>query len=188
MGEFGRDNGLADVTGREICQYVWRTCYASFGGDSSVLVVLSVGPQADALVGLPEAPPNFIVRKSVPQLEVLARCDLVVMHGGANTLHEALGFALPLIVVPMFADQPGNARSVARSGAAITFSNPMETLSATTLRNAVEKLLDPHQGSPYRDAARALQGKLRSAGGVPRAADVILKHAPRPQVQHWGGA
>jgi len=178
FGDLGRLNGLAAVTGREVCQHVWRSCFEAFGESERMLVVLSVGPQEDALIGLPAAPANFVVRKSVPQLQVLAKCDAVVMNGGANTLHEALAFAVPLVAVPMFGDQPTNARALERSGAGAAFHNPMCTLSAATLRDAICTMLDPVSGRSYRNAACAVQQKLRDAGGVQKAADLILQHAP----------
>lgn len=33
--------------------------------------------------------------------EVLKRCHAFVTHGGNNSVHEALTFAVPMVVVPM---------------------------------------------------------------------------------------
>ena len=45
----------------------------------------------------------------VPQHEVLGRCDAVVCHGGSGTLIAALSLGVPVVVLPMGADQPDNA-------------------------------------------------------------------------------
>merc|ERR1712050_124437 len=97
----GENNGLAECTGKEITQHVFRTCFEALAGIEKVLVIMAVGPQEDALEGLPMAPANFILRDSVPQLEVLSLCHAFVTHGGANSVHEASNFGVPLVVVPL---------------------------------------------------------------------------------------
>merc|ERR1712151_495984 len=73
FGNMGRDNGLAEFTGKDICQHLWRTCAEAFGGDDSLLVVMSLGSMPDAWEGLPAVPHNFILRTAVPQVELLPR-------------------------------------------------------------------------------------------------------------------
>merc|ERR1712151_1271247 len=101
-----------DVTGKDFCRHVWTACMEALGGDDRLLVVMSLGGMPDALEGLPAVPDNFILRNAVPQLELLPRCSAFVTHGGANSMHEALLFGVPLVVVPMFADQPSNGESI----------------------------------------------------------------------------
>jgi UDP:flavonoid glycosyltransferase YjiC (YdhE family) len=47
----------------------------------------------------------------VPQTLLLPYCDLVVTHGGFNTVQSALSQGLPMIIVPLSADQPFNAEA-----------------------------------------------------------------------------
>jgi UDP:flavonoid glycosyltransferase YjiC (YdhE family) len=54
---------------------------------------------------LPEYPPNWQVNPKVNQQEVLSRADVFVSHGGSNSLHEAILFQVPMVVVPFFGDQ-----------------------------------------------------------------------------------
>jgi UDP:flavonoid glycosyltransferase YjiC (YdhE family) len=131
--EEGR-RSLSEYTGKEFCQQVWRTCFDAFGGDDAFLVIMTLGPMEDAPEGLPLTPANFLVRDAVPQIEVLRLCDAFVTHGGANGMHEALSLGVPMAVVPIFGDQPVNADTVARSGAGVSFRNPLSTLSTTSLR------------------------------------------------------
>mmetsp|Transcript_15080 Transcript_15080/g.43995 ORF Transcript_15080/g.43995 Transcript_15080/m.43995 type:complete len:197 (-) Transcript_15080:189-779(-) len=179
FGDFGRDNGLAEHTGKELLQHVFRTCFEALADDGGVLVVASVGPQPDVLEGLPAAPRNFILREAVPQLELLARCHAFVTHGGANSMHEALAFGVPLAVVPMFADQPLNADSVARAGAGFSFRKPLDTLTVLALRDAVRQLLDASDSNTYRAAAGAMMKRMGETGGVVRAAETILESSER---------
>ena len=45
----------------------------------------------------------------MPQHEILGRCAAVVSHGGSGTLVAALSLGVPVVVLPMGADQPDNA-------------------------------------------------------------------------------
>lgn len=50
-------------------------------------------------------PPNWQVHRKVDQQQVLSRADVFVSHGGSNSLHEAVLFAVPMVVAPFFGDQ-----------------------------------------------------------------------------------
>ena len=91
----------------------FATALAPLGGT----VVVSTGQtRPDALAPLP---PNVLVRRSVPQLEVLARAALFVTHGGMNSVNEAMYAGVPMLVVPQGADQPMVARRIAELGAGL---------------------------------------------------------------------
>mmetsp|Transcript_134550 Transcript_134550/g.429773 ORF Transcript_134550/g.429773 Transcript_134550/m.429773 type:complete len:505 (+) Transcript_134550:101-1615(+) len=177
FGDFARSNGLADLNGREFCQHVWRVCFEALGGDDRFLVVMSLGSMPDALDGLPDVPENFILRDAVPQMELLPRCSAFVTHGGANSMHEALAFGLPLAVVPMFGDQPTNAATVERCGAGVSFAQPMSTLTVEALRDAMASLVLDGEGNSFRKSAMEMSEKLRNAGGIPAAVGIIMKKA-----------
>lgn len=177
----GEARGIMEYTGKEFCQHVYRACFEAIGHDDSILAIVAMGSFGeDALADLPPPPWNFILRESVPQLDLLPMCDAFVTHGGANSMHEALSFGIPLAVVPVCGDQIWNAETVARSGAGFSFRYPLRTLTATSLRCALHELLplvDVSSESttsvsrnPYRDAANDIANKLSSAGGVSAAA------------------
>ena len=54
-------------------------------------------------------PKNIMLRASVPQLEVLKRADLFITHCGMNSTLETIKYAVPIIGLPLNADQPINA-------------------------------------------------------------------------------
>merc|ERR1711957_1136919 len=95
--------------GKEFCQQVWRICFDTLGGDKDLFVVMSLGAHEDSLENMPPTPSNFVLRDAVPQLEVLPLCDAFLTHAGANSMHEALSLGVPMVVVPVFGDQPVNA-------------------------------------------------------------------------------
>merc|ERR1712061_718923 len=142
------------------------------------LVVMALGNELDALEGMPPTPSNFILRRAVPQLQVLQRCDAFVTHGGANSVHEGLRFGVPLAVVPIFGDQPSNADAIEHAGSGKSFCHPLATLTSSSLRKAGLQLsASGDSGNTYRVAAQAMGTKIQAGGGVVAAADAILKHA-----------
>ena len=106
-----------------------------------VPVLLTTGEELD----LGPVPPNVRVERWVPQPEALARASLVVCHGGSGTVLGTLAAGIPLIILPLFADQLSNARMLAEAGAA-------RVVEPHELRAAI---LDPP--SPALDLARELR-------------------------------
>jgi MGT family glycosyltransferase len=115
-------------------------------------------------------PGDPLVVRYAPQLELLKKAAIVVMHGGLNTALETLMEGTPMIAIPKSFDQPAVAARLEWLGVAEVVS--VDNISAQQLRSALSKVLnDPS----YRNAASAVQQKLRSIRGPDRAADIIEK-------------
>lgn len=69
--------------------------------DRQYKVIVSKGPLADEY----ELPANAWGEGFLPQTALLPFVDLVVTHGGNNTVTETLSFGKPMIVLPLFGDQ-----------------------------------------------------------------------------------
>jgi MGT family glycosyltransferase len=150
----------------------YRMCFAAFGG-TPWRVVLSTG-HAVNLAELGRVPDNFVMRPSVPQLEVLERASVFVTHGGANSLMESFANGVPVVVLPQMAEQPLNAMRVAQLGLGLALQK--ESVTVERLREAVERV----ENEPgFREKARAMQQEMREAGGYRRAADAILAFRAR---------
>ncbi|RWS11940.1 UDP-glycosyltransferase 207A1-like protein, partial [Dinothrombium tinctorium] len=76
----------------------------------------------------------------LPQLEVLPLVDLVIFHGGSNTLIESLYYAKPMIVMPLFGDQHDNAQRVVEMNVGIKLN--AFTVEENELLNSIECLLE----------------------------------------------
>jgi UDP:flavonoid glycosyltransferase YjiC (YdhE family) len=88
-----------------------------------VRVLVTIGNEREPL-DLGPQPANVRVERWVPQADVAARAAAMVVHGGYGTVHGALVAGVPLVVAPLFADQPHNARRVASLGAGIALFEP----------------------------------------------------------------
>ena len=117
---------------------------------------------------LDDLPGHPLVVRDAPQLVLLKRADVVITHGGLNTVLETLMEGKPMIAIPIAYDQPAVAARLAWLKVAEVL--PVKRLSTKQLRLALSKLLN---NPSYRDAAREVQGKIQSARGLERAAEVI---------------
>jgi UDP:flavonoid glycosyltransferase YjiC (YdhE family) len=94
---------------------VYRVALAALDG-LGCRVLLTVGRHFDP-VSLGPLPPLVQVEPWVDQASALSAADVVVCHGGSGTVFGALAAGVPLVVVPVFADQFVNGRLVAGVGA-----------------------------------------------------------------------
>ncbi len=113
-------------------------------------------------------PQNFIVQELCPQIEILEKVDLVITHGGFNTINEALYFDKPLIVLPLAWDQSPNADLVVQNGCGLKFK--YRRLAASELKDAVFQLID---FPIFKENAIRLGVSTRALGGTKKAADLI---------------
>ena len=133
-------------------------------------VLFTIGRMDRAALG--PIPANVHVEAFLPQ-QVAMACDAVVSHGGAGTTMAALTRGLPMVVVPLFADQMHNAARIEAMGAGLSV-DPQK--AATELAAAVEQVLtDPSYGT----VSRAVAAELAD---LPTAADVLA--AVRPAGVH----
>ena len=84
--------------------------------DLPLRVLFTIGDQSD-----PEAlgplPRSVHVERWVPQADVMPHAAAMVGHGGSGSTLIAMAAGVPLAIVPLFADQPYNARRIAQIGA-----------------------------------------------------------------------
>lgn len=164
--------------GLPVAATIYRTALAALA-DLPVRVVLTLGRGTDPAV-LGTVPPSVRVEEWLPQDEVLAEADLVVCHGGSGTTYGALAAGVPTVVVPLFADQPINARTVEALGAGLVVAperGPVAELAqrvaglAPKLREKVRTVLaEP----AYRTAAQAVAGELAAAAPVDDVVAALL--------------
>lgn len=110
-----------------------------------------------------------LVVHRVAHSAVFPRCAAVVHHGGAGTVHTALGCGVPSVVVPHIADQFLWAAELRRLGVAGPIV-PRRKLTPSNLAHALARTLADTRAA---DAARALARQLSTEHGVDVACSLI---------------
>ncbi|MBX7454015.1 glycosyl transferase [Mycolicibacterium sp. 3033] len=126
--------------------------------------IVSKGPQAERIT----LADNMVGEQMLPQTKVIPQVDLVISHGGNNTVTETLHFGKPLIVLPLFWDQYENAQRIDELGWGVR----LDTYGFTDdeLIDAVERLL---ADSALRARLVDLGTAIRQRDGLRVGADVI---------------
>jgi MGT family glycosyltransferase len=132
--------------------------------DTRYRVIVSMGPQHEQL----RLAGNMGGAEFLPQTSILPQVDLVITHGGNNTVTESLYFGKPMVLLPLFWDQYDNAQRMDETGFGIrldTYGHAPEQLTA-----AIEGLLGDRWLHERLDAVSA---RLQAAPGTVTAADAI---------------
>ncbi len=131
-------------------------------------VIVSKGPLADQI----RLHDNMTGEGFLPQPSILPLVDLVITHGGNNTVTECFHHGKPMIVLPLFWDQVDNAQRVDETG----FGRRLSTYAFedAELTGAIDVLVA--DGS-LRDRLAAISRRLAASPGTVRAADLIERVA-----------
>ena len=133
-------------------------------------VVVACGQHVDP-ADLGAQPPNVTVHRFVDQRRILAGCSAVICHGGSGTVLDALTFGLPMIILPLGADQPLNASRAYDLGCAIVLA--ADQVTPTQITDAVDRLLtDP----TFRTAAAQLHADLRVQASIDTVVQALEQH------------
>ena len=148
--------GSADVD-------LMRTLVAELA-DAPYRVIVSKGPQHDQY----ELAPNMTGAEFLPQTSILPQVDLVITHGGNNTVTESLFFGKPMVLLPLFWDQYDNAQRMHDTGFGVRLD---------TYGHRREELLDAIDGLladvALKQRLAAVSARLQAAPGTQKAAALI---------------
>ncbi|MBF8290640.1 MAG: glycosyltransferase, family [Chloroflexi bacterium] len=131
-------------------------------------VIVSKGPLADQI----RLHGNMTGEGFLPQPAILPQVDLVITHGGNNTVTEAFHHGKPMIVLPLFWDQVDNAQRVDETGFGVRLST--YGFEDAELTGAVDRLLGD---AALRERMAAMSARIRGTSGTARAADLIERVA-----------
>ncbi len=143
--------------------------------DETGTLVVTVGRGKDPAELGPQ-PPHVHVERYVPQSLLLPHCDLVVTHGGHNTVLAAVGHGLPVVVIPIAADQPENAQRCAELGLGRVIG-PDDRTPAAIGAAVREVLRDPR----YRQNAQRLRDEMEALPGPERGVELLERLAAQGQ-------
>ncbi|RYZ71283.1 MAG: glycosyltransferase [Proteobacteria bacterium] len=128
-----------------------------------VFTVLSAGPLAVRY----QNQKNLLAVAYAPQRELLKRTSVFISHGGANSVMEALGEGVSLLVHPLSSDQPLQARFLTEAEAGERID--LETMSDSDLANAIQRSLARVAVPRLAEITASYQ----AADGVKTAADFL---------------
>ncbi|MCP9271947.1 glycosyltransferase [Mycolicibacterium arenosum] len=126
--------------------------------------IVSKGPQADRIT----LADNMVGEQMLPQTKVIPQVDLVISHGGNNTVTETLHFGKPLIVLPLFWDQYENAQRIDELGFGIRLDT--YAFADADLIGAVDRLI---ADTELRQRLSEIGADIRGRDGLRVGADVI---------------
>ncbi|MGH2989449.1 MAG: nucleotide disphospho-sugar-binding domain-containing protein [Solirubrobacterales bacterium] len=130
--------------------------------------IVSKGPQHAEY----ELADNMAGEEFLPQTSVLPHVELVITHGGNNTVTEALHFGVPMIVLPLFWDQHDNAQRMDETGSGIRL--PTYGFEPRQMSEAIDGLI---ANDELGARLGAVAERLQASPGNERAAAMIARLA-----------
>lgn len=117
---------------------------------------------------LPAPPDHIMITNRVPLLRLMPDLDVIVGHGGINTVAEALSTGVPMVIAPIRHDQPVVAGWVTAAGAGTRVK--FGRVTPDQLAASVTQVLDDPS---YRANATRIAESFRAAGGAAEAVRLI---------------
>jgi UDP:flavonoid glycosyltransferase YjiC (YdhE family) len=136
--------------------------------DLDANAIVTVGREIDPAAFGPQ-PGHVRVERFVPQAALLPYCDVVINHGGSGSTIGALAAGVPMVLLPMGADQPPNAQRCVALGVGVALD--VMRCTPADVRAAVETVL----GDPaFRRGAERMRHEIAALPG-PEAAIARLE-------------
>ena len=134
---------------------------------------------------IPDIPENVMLQKWIPQNDVLSHPNLKVFvtHGGIFGTQEAIYHGKPMIFVPFYGDQHGNARKFVKAGIGLEM-----TISNVTVGEFQGKLVDILENSSYYENIEQLSQIFRDNPTDPMEQamfwiEYVLKYRGAPHIK-----
>lgn len=117
-------------------------------------------------------PDNFIVSGFVPQAELMPKMDVVICHGGFNTVNDTFINGLPMLITPIAYDHFHTAKLIENAGCGLKIR--YKRLRIEDLKQTIFELLENPQ---YRNAALRIKDTFIAAGGNDKAVELLEEFA-----------
>ena len=151
--------------------------------DARVNLIMTVGRSSDPN-RYGKLPAHIKVERYIPTSLLLPHMDISINHGGNGSVMAVLTKGIPMIILPLSADQPFIASIALNHGVAIPLPQEVFHLS----QGDMPPVVDPRRISPevirmavnrafenntYRQSALKLAGRLKSMPGADFAAELL---------------
>jgi zeaxanthin glucosyltransferase len=136
----------------------------------SDLFVLSAGKDFNIEELFP-IPDNMFVFDFIPQVDLLQHCDIMINHGGMNTITECIFCEVPMLVYPLspYWDQPGNSARVVYHG--LGLNGKINKDSAKTISKKLNQIKSNY--SYYKKNVSAMKAKFEEKNNSTEVINVI---------------
>ena len=121
-------------------------------------------------------PDNVHIERYIPQGLLLPHCDLVITHAGFSTVAATLSHGLPMVTIPIDADQPVNAQRCAALGVAEVIEYGHRT--PESIRESVRT---GSSNPSYRLSAERIRDQTAALPGPDHAAAILERLATEKQ-------
>lgn len=135
--------------------------------DEPLNLIVTLGHDKDP-ADFGEQPGNVHIERYIPQSLLLPHCDLLLMHGGSNSLLQAIDLSLPLVIVPLIADQFMNAAASTALGLGQVVG--LDKLTPGAIRAAVRAVL---QDPAYRRNVGHLRDEMHALPQLSEAVTLL---------------
>lgn len=149
----------------------------------AVNVIITVGHSMDPTQFQP-LPDHIRIERYIPQTAILPHCDVILFHGGYNSLHSALWHGLPMVITPLGAgDQYPTGLLCEKLGVGVMVKE--QPPEPETIRAAVKAVIEQ---PAYRARAQQLQQDLRALPDLAEAVKRLERLARSREPQCSGQA
>jgi UDP:flavonoid glycosyltransferase YjiC (YdhE family) len=142
-------------------------------GELPCTAVVALGAEVDPATWPGPRPGNVHLVSFVQQRLLLRACDLFVTHAGFGGIQEAVTAGVPMVALPLYAEQPVNAARLADLGLGVTL--PADA-GQSDLAQACRRVLDDPS---FRYVARGFQRRTLALPGLDGLVTDLAKRGGR---------
>ncbi|KAH8413432.1 hypothetical protein KR009_011041 [Drosophila setifemur] len=139
----------------------------------------------DDLENLPGKSANILYKKWLPQDDILAhpKIKLFITHAGKGGVSEAQYHGVPMLALPVFADQPGNAAKLTESGYGLDLE--LNTLDVDEFKATIKEIIEnPKYSQKLKAFSQVYRDRPMSAQEtVVYWTEYVIRHHGAPHMQ-----
>ncbi|KAJ8980272.1 hypothetical protein NQ317_005130 [Molorchus minor] len=139
---------------------------------------------------LPRQPTNVKIEKWLPQQDILAHPNVKVFitHGGLLSTTETVYHGVPILAIPVFGDQPQNARRATNNGYGLSLSYHDPDFSEEKLSNLLNELLtNPQYRENVKKRSKIFHDRpLKPMENAVYWVEYVIRHGGAPHLRVAG--
>jgi MGT family glycosyltransferase len=147
----------------------FRSVARAFASQPRLRAIVHIGQDVEP-PAIGEVPENVEVHQTVPQLDAIARSDLVITHGGLGGIKECIYFGKPMLVFPLMTEELDNARRIVSHGLGIL--GGLTTVPPDRIVRHVHSLLVDRR---FADRVSAMKHSIERSDGLGRGLDLATR-------------